>query len=124
LHEIGHVLGIGTIWNYKGLLQGAGTPDPRFIGAQAMQAYRSLGGLEVGIAVENTGSSGTRDSHWRESIFGNELMTGYVGSVPNPLSAITVASLQDLGYGASSLKASQYTLGGTFGRALTESVEL
>lgn len=124
LHEIGHVLGIGTLWSYKGLLQGAGTEDPRFIGSQAVQAYRSLGGLEAGIAVENNGGAGTRDGHWRESVFGNELMTGWVGSVPNPLSAMTIASLQDLGYGATSLRASQYTLGATFGRAVAEGVDL
>ena len=124
LHEIGHVLGIGTTWTYTGLLQGAGTADPRFVGERALQAYRALGGLEAGIAVENSGGAGTRDSHWREAAFGNELMTGWVGSVPNPLSAMTVASLQDLGYGANALTASQYTLGGTFGRALAEPLDL
>lgn len=124
LHEIGHVLGIGTLWDYKNLVQGAGTEDPRFTGSNAVAAYRSLGGLEVGIAVENTGGDGTRDSHWRESMFGNELMTGYIGSIPNPLSAMTIASLQDLGYGASALTAGQYTLGGTYGRAVSEAVDL
>ena len=42
---------------------------------------------------------GTADSHWRETIFGNELMTGYLNSGTNPLSAVTVGSLADLGYG-------------------------
>src|SRR5262249_24095573 len=39
------------------------------------------------------------DSHWRESILANELMTGWAGPGVNlPLSRITVASLADLGY--------------------------
>jgi hypothetical protein len=29
------------------------------------------------VPVENSGGSGTRDAHWRESEFGNEVMTGY-----------------------------------------------
>ena len=33
LHEMGHVLGLGTIWATKGLLTGAGTSDPEFTGA-------------------------------------------------------------------------------------------
>ena len=32
LHEIGHVLGIGTMWPEKGLLQGKGGADPMFYG--------------------------------------------------------------------------------------------
>ncbi len=32
-------------------------------------------------------------------MFGNELMTGYIGGSTNPLSAITVGPLADIGYG-------------------------
>ena len=97
-HEIGHVLGIGALWNTKQLLVGAATDDPHFTGASALAEYRALGGTAAGVPVENTGSSGTRNSHWRESVFRNELMTGFLSAVPNSLSAMTVASLQDLGY--------------------------
>jgi len=51
------------------------------------------------VPVENTGGSGTRDSHWRETTFGRELMTGFYNSgALNPLSRITIGSLEDLGY--------------------------
>jgi hypothetical protein len=110
LHEIGHVLGIGTLWPDKGLLQGAGTADPGFLGANAISEYRNLGGALASVPVENTGSVGTRDGHWRESVFGNELMTGWVTRGGNPLSALTIASLIDLGYGANSSAASGYAL--------------
>jgi hypothetical protein len=110
LHEIGHVLGIGTLWSEKNLLQGKGTEDPGFTGANAVSAYRNIGGTAALVPVENTGGDGTRDGHWRESVFGNELMTGWVGRGSNPLSAMTIASLLDMGYGATSSSASSYTL--------------
>lgn len=98
LHEMGHVLGIGTIWSYKGLLSGAGTSNPRYTGANATAAYNRLyNNSETSIPVENSGGAGTRDSHWRESIFTNELMTGYL-NLTNVLSEMTIASLADLGY--------------------------
>jgi hypothetical protein len=50
------------------------------------------------VPVENTGGPGTRGSHWRESVFGNELMTGFIDAGSNPLSAVTAASLRDEGY--------------------------
>jgi hypothetical protein len=115
LHEIGHVLGIGTLWGMKGLISGAGGTDPYFTGTHALSAYRTLGGGAAGAPIENTGGQGTRDGHWRESVFGNELMTGYIGGIPNPLSTLTIASLQDLGYGAAPGAANGYTMGGTSG---------
>lgn len=112
LHEIGHVLGIGTLWDMRKLLTGAGGTDPVFHGEHALGAYLEMGvSGAAGVPVENTGGEGTRDGHWRESVFGSELMTGYIGSRPNPLSALTVASLTDLGYGTSAAGASGYALG-------------
>src|SRR3954452_12111358 len=35
-HEMGHVLGLGTIWDRTGLLQDAGTDNPTFTGTGAM----------------------------------------------------------------------------------------
>ena len=110
LHEIGHILGIGTLWTDKQLLQGKGTDDPTFLGANAVSAYRTMGGTAATVPVENTGGEGTRDGHWRETVFGAELMTGWVGGSSNPLSALTIASLIDLGYGANSSAASAYTI--------------
>ena len=60
--------------------------------------------------VENTGGAGTADAHWRESVFGNELMTGFVDAGVNPLSRVTVASMGDLGYTVNLADADPYTL--------------
>jgi len=49
--------------------------------------------------------TGTINSHWREAVLRNELMTGYLNSGENPLSVLTVASLKDLGYVVDEAKA-------------------
>jgi Leishmanolysin len=98
-HEMGHVIGIGTIWTNKGLLAGARTSNPRFTGAAAKKEYGVLkGSAPTPVPVENSGGAGTKNSHWRETLFGNELMSGFIAAPNNPLSRLTVASLQDLGY--------------------------
>ena len=97
-HEIGHVLGFGTIWGKLGLIRGAGTTDPRFLGAAATAEYNTLFGvIETGVPVENTGGKGTQDVHWRESVFADEMMTGFFGT-DNRVSRITIGAILDLGY--------------------------
>jgi hypothetical protein len=102
LHEMLHVVGFGTIWRDLGVASGLGGYDPFFIGAGARAAYLGFdGGASYGgvpVPVENSGGAGTRDGHWRESVLGNELMTGWLGYGQQPLSRTTIASLGDLGY--------------------------
>jgi hypothetical protein len=110
-HEMGHVIGIGTIWEDKGLLAGAGTANPTFTGAKARKAFGVLKGRgPTAVPVENSGGEGTRDSHWRESVFRNELMSGFIAAAGNPLSRLTAASLQDLGYKVDMRAAEAYAL--------------
>jgi hypothetical protein len=111
-HEMGHVLGIGTVWVDKGLLHGAGTSHPTFTGLGAKKEYATLRGVKssAAVPVENSGGPGTRDSHWKDDLFGNELMTGFVRNAGNPLSRMTVASLQDLGYTVDLNAAESYKL--------------
>lgn len=109
LHEMGHVLGIGTLWPERGLLVdpsielGAGV-DTHFIGPSAQQSFFDLlGGQPYDgaiVPVENNASPGSSDGHWRESVFVNELMTPSLGdlTIENPLSLLTVSSLADHGY--------------------------
>ena len=110
-HEMGHVLGIGTIWTTKGLLSGASGSNPVFTGTSAKENTGVLKGAgPTAVPVENSGGPGTKNSHWRDTVFRNELMTGFVGGAPNPLSRLTVASLKDLGYVVDLKKAEAYTL--------------
>jgi hypothetical protein len=110
-HEMGHVIGIGTIWARKHLLDGSRGSNPTFKGANAKREYGVLKGTgPLRVPVENTGQPGTRDSHWRESVFKNELMSGFIAAPGNPLSRLTVASLQDLGYVVDMAAAEPYQL--------------
>lgn len=111
IHEMGHVLGIGTLWEYNGLLDGKGTDNPYYNGGQGNLAYQALGGTDPnGVPVENTGEEGTRDGHWRETTFQTELMTGYIAAPGNPLSILTVLSLEDHGYTVNAAAADAYSL--------------
>jgi hypothetical protein len=124
LHEMGHVLGFGTLWNSAGLLADPADPDqpgaadPHFTGAQALIAFDAAGGTTYTgekVPVMDVGGPGTINSHWRDQVFDPELMTGFLnpGGV-NPLSAISVRSLQDLGYEVSVAGADAFTLDPSF----------
>lgn len=110
LRELGHALGFGTIWAQRGLLVGAGTTNPRFLGSQATAEYDSrFNTSEPNVPVENVGGAGSADAHWRESKFGNELMSSVLNANSNPLSRVTIASMADLGYQVDFSQADQYT---------------
>ena len=117
-HEMGHVLGFGTMWQTDSLLANPSgcdsTQDPHFVGVQGLAEFDRIGGgsyvASAKVPVENHGSPGTCDSHWRESVFKNELMTGFLNIGSNPLSAETVASLGDLGYQVTYSAADPYVL--------------
>jgi hypothetical protein len=114
LHEMQHVLGFGTIWTSRGLLSGQGGADPFFTGPFAIAAFNAIGGSnypDPKVPVENTGGPGTRDGHWRETIFGSELMTGFVNAGFNPLSVVTVESFHDLGYQVNTGTADNFSVG-------------
>lgn len=103
LHEMGHVLGIGTLWTVgRSLLADAGTALPYFTGATGRANFAVINTVTFsGNAVPVEGLPapvGTRDGHWRESVLGRELMQGYAKVGGMPLSRLTVGSLQDLGY--------------------------
>lgn len=108
LHEMGHVLGLGSTWATSGLIQGL--IDPQYTGGAAVAAYQQLGGSHF-VPVENEGGVGTALSHWRESTFDDELMTGYLGWTPGePLSILSISALADLGYGVDLQAADAYIL--------------
>ena len=113
-HEMLHVLGFGTIWGSpRNLILNGGTADPRYTGALAAQGCRTLGGsiaCATTVPLENTGGEGTADSHWRESTFNTELMTGFLDAGTNPISLMTINALGDLGYTVNNFAADPYTV--------------
>lgn len=128
LHEMGHVLGFGTLWrqspiNCLQLPSSSGNvQDTYFSCASARAMFDSIGGTSYTggnkVPVENCGSqspagcdfAGTANGHWRETTFDNELMTGFLNTgIPNPLSRLTVASFGDEGYVVNYAGADPYT---------------
>jgi hypothetical protein len=113
IHEMGHVLGFGTIFDRVGLITGAGGDDPEFRGSSAIREYAALlgsGARPTAVPLANAGGPGTRDGHWREEVFANELMTGFLDSGPNPVSRMTIGAFEDLGYRVDYARADAYRL--------------
>ena len=127
-HEMGHVLGIGTLWPIGGLLQNAlpngqpnlNLPQPEFIGPNAVAEYRDLGvsnansvPVENGFTngVLNGAGLGSVNGHWAQTALGTqELMTFRIGSTNPPISRVTIGSLQDLGYTVDYSQADDFSL--------------
>ena len=106
LHEIGHVLGIGTIWGWGDndmLIHLNG--DIHFAGPQAIAAFNRAGGTDYQGAKVPVDRDGY---HWRRSVLSGELMSGRGGD--DALSAITLGALSDLGYTVDFSAADPYEL--------------
>jgi hypothetical protein len=119
LHELGHVLGIGSRWPAYGLLASPSPPggpaeDTWYSGANGITGFDLVGGASYTgghkVPVENSGGAGTINAHWRESLLGSELMTGYVNAGAMPLSQLSVRSLADLGYQVDPARADPFFL--------------
>ena len=96
-HEIGHALGFASSNpNFTRWVSGF-----TWTGPNALREYRTLAGTSVAsVPLESGGGAGTAGAHWSETVFGRELMTGYVepAGVAMPLSKVTVGAFADLGY--------------------------
>jgi Leishmanolysin len=114
-HEMLHVLGFGSFWDasFKNLLINDNTTAVAYIGFGGTAGCKAIGApitCANSVPVEGTqGGPGTLYSHWRESTFGNELMTGFLNGGTNPLSQMTVRSFEDLGYTVNPAGADPYT---------------
>lgn len=116
LHEMGHSLGYGTIWSTKGLTNTTNALNPFFTGTLANNAYinsnggaASVGG-RLAVPLQVTGGAGTALSHWEETIFQSEVMTGYITGTVRPLSLTTVEQFADLGYGVTPSAADPFNI--------------
>ncbi len=116
-HEMLHVVGFGVFWDTLGanLLVNYG-PDVRYNGPGGIAGCKAIGGVTTcaaNVPVEGTqGGDGTVNAHWRETTFNNELMTGFLNNGTNPLSVMTIRSLEDLGYTVNQADADPFTIPG------------
>ncbi|HEY9700250.1 MAG TPA: pre-peptidase C-terminal domain-containing protein [Trichocoleus sp.] len=116
VHEFGHVLGLGTLWQDSGRNLINPATNTYEASSYAGLAYGELTGSFTPTAVPVEPQI---FGHWDEAILNQELMTPIAEApdIPTPLSQLTIASLRDLGwnvnYGAAqlySLPASNRTL--------------
>ncbi len=113
LHEIGHVLGFGTVWAELGFYQNPRGGDEHFSGPLAIAAFDDAGGRGY------TGKKVPLDdpAHWRVPELSGELMVPHGGG---SLSAITVQSMADLGYGVDVAQADPYMMPGAASKAVAK----
>lgn len=138
LHEMGHVLGIGTLvsilssnkqavskirsanfasfvfllyqWESTGVVsrfQQNGRTQYTYNGSSANREWSRI--CDGPLPIETDGGEGTAGGHWDEDCLRTELMTGFLDGGNDPLSVITVASLEDLGYSVSKENAEPFT---------------
>jgi hypothetical protein len=108
LHELAHVLGIGTLWVENSVYTNGSF---QYTGAAALAEYQKLVPGATYVPVENDGGEGSVDAHWEkdffspggpDSLFGvnNELMTAdqLADTVPWFVSDVTKYAYEDIGY--------------------------
>lgn len=135
LHEIGHVLGLGTLWDMPSTRQIDYAPTnacinavnftrtPKYNGAQAKVQFASLtgGAAGTGIPLESALGPGSRCSHWDSDALPGEIMIAvlHIGR-QHGLSRVTAGGLADLGYSVDYSKADQsYSAGALATAGLT-----
>jgi hypothetical protein len=108
MHEMGHVLGLGTLWDAFNFIDRA---NAGYTGEHALAAYRQLTGnlTTPSIPLETTGGAGTAFGHWSEARFDDEIMTGYAGGDMD-VSSVTIGALEDLGYAVNYAYADAFVL--------------
>lgn len=120
LHEMAHVLGIGTLWTLNNnvndtVYQLYNNGSGQYTGPNALARWKTEFNQPSAtfVPVELGGGAGTADGHWNENDngigntgfvsnltgmnFSNELMTGWASSTFF-ISEVTLGGLDDLGY--------------------------
>lgn len=111
LHEMAHVLGIGTLWTTNNLYV---NNSGQYTGANGLAQYQvEFDNAATFVPVELGGGGGTANGHWDESTsvtvidpnnvnFGrtrsSALLTGFLDTNDPYISNTTGGSLEDLGY--------------------------
>jgi hypothetical protein len=120
MHEMVHVLGLGTLWESgsRNLIAGSSAPL-LYTGTEGNIGHTEIGGTGSSAIVEDLGGPGTARGHFKESVYGNELMTGWASS-SMPMSKLTVRALRDLGFSTDLSKADPFSI--SSGRRLRDNM--
>lgn len=120
-HEMGHVLGIGTLWARNNVYV---ADSYAFTGVNGLTEWKSeFQSTATAVPVEDEGGQGTAEGHWNENAdqsatgitdaqghdMRNELMTGWI-NLPVFFSGTTLRSMQDIGFSTIDVPPVSYTL--------------
>lgn len=100
IHEFGHVMGIGTLWEHNELIDFSTATYSADTYAGIVYGALLGNGEATAIPLTTGEGQGSDLSHWAEEVFGNELMT-HQAEAPGtsmPFSHMTIASLRDMGW--------------------------
>ena len=102
VHEIGHIIGYGTLWNLNGLTDCTNDNlSDSYTGIHANTKYQEDYGTTDPVPVETDGGPGTACGHFDEETFlggSNDIMTGFLNAENNVMTDTTLYSFRDLGY--------------------------
>lgn len=107
-HEVGHVLGVGTWWEYNELYDPDSGPGVYNSNTNAAREWNAIG-CSGPLPVELEGGRGTANVHWDDECLSHELMTGFL-SGGMLLSKVTIGTLEDIGYEVNYGAADPYTM--------------
>ena len=133
LHEMGHVLGIGTLWELNGIVNANGTERGllqqrnglfQYIGRDGLRGFREESGHHRAnyVPTENFGGPGTALGHWAGGTSPNwffapangsrvELLTGFATSAPTFVAEATFGALADVGWSVNGFNENEGTFG-------------
>ena len=118
-HELAHALGFDAgVWNLHDRIRDPSLPsspnaDTHFVGPLSIMAFDAVGGAGytgAKVPLQNGAEPGSSDSYWRESVFGDELMTPFLTGSSQPLSLVTIEAMYDIGYETDPAMADEYSL--------------
>ena len=100
-HEIGHIMGVlGDTWRQLNLVDFS---TNTYIGEKANKVWQTDWGCDGKPPIQGPApgfGAGTVGSHWEEECLQDELMSSSVnGATVLPFSALTIGTLDDIGYG-------------------------
>lgn len=101
---------VGTLWDINGVIDDSYT----YTGTNANRVWREEWGCSSStppVELDGEPDDGTYGSHWDEDCLQNEFMTGFFGDdegKSNPISALTIASMKDIGYEVNETVADDY----------------
>ena len=121
IHEMAHVLGIGTLWELNGIVGPLGSGEQgllqtrngllQYIGSNGLRGFREESGHHRAnyVPTENFGGPGTALGHWAGGTSPNwffapangsrrETLTGFLTAAPGFVAEATFGSIADVGY--------------------------